>query len=410
MRILVIHEVDFVTKVVYEWQEFPEALARAGHDVCVLDYDSHSGWADLRRWGLGPKRTITSWRLDETTRFELLRMIGPPIPGVRRIYAALASWTVMRRVFAECRPDAVLLYAVPTCGLAAVNAARRSGVPALFRSIDVLSQLVPRALGFGVDVLERAVYSTCDGVLVANPRLTDYVHRMSGGTAKTSLLLSPIDTDLFTSSSHARSEVRNRYGIAPDARVVVFVGSLFRFIGLKRLLASWEHILSSVPDAHLLIVGGGPTETRLRRIANRLSHPASVTFTGMRPYHEIPDLISAADVGVCPFEITPVTSDVNPIKVMQYLSCAIPCVCTPLEGTIQVLPESESGVLYASPGEDLARALAALLSDASRRADLGAAGRRWVVDHHGLPALVQQLAEALADAGGGHARATSASR
>lgn len=391
MRILVVHEVDFVSKVVYEWQEFPEALSRAGHEVRVLDYDTHSGWRDLREWGLGPKRETVAWRLDASATFELLRMIGPPVPGIRRLYAAAASRSVLKRVIAESAPDAVLLYAVPTCGRATLRAAHSAGVPVVFRSIDILSELVPRVISAGVHLLERSVYRGCDRVLVANPCLREYVDSMTGRKAPASLVLSPVDTERFGPRPDEAREARIRLGIAPDARVAVFVGSLFGFIGLDRLLDHWPRVTSAEPRAHLLIVGGGPAEASLRARVAEAGLQASVTFTGMRPYDEIPALISAGDVGLCPFELLRVTRNVNPIKVMQYLSCGIPVVCTPLEGTTRVLPEEESGVLYSRPGDDYTETLLSLLLDGDRCRHLGESGRNWVVGHHSFPAIVTAL-------------------
>lgn len=398
MRILVVHEVEFVSKVVYEWQEFPEVLEGAGHDVAVLDYDSTSSWHDLRRWGLGPKLMVTPWRLDTSESFMLRRMIGPPIPGTRRLFSALASWTVLRRVITDFRPDVILTYAVPTCGLAVLAAAQRSGIPVVFRSIDVLSQLVPKAIAPGVHVLERAVYARCSRILVANPQLDQYVRDMSGGRARTAILLSPIDAERFAPLPHARQGVRQALGIPANAALAVFVGSIFDFIGVDRVIESWGEVQAAVPNARLLVVGGGPDEERLRRLAHGSPQRDSIVFTGMQPYDRIPSLIAASDVGLCPFELRPVTRDVNPIKIMQYLSCAVPCVCTPLDGTVPLLPEERSGVVYAMPGDAYTDAVIDALSDSVRSRALGAAGRDWVQKHHARPAVVSMLLEELAGA------------
>jgi glycosyltransferase involved in cell wall biosynthesis len=398
MRILVVHEVDFVRKVVYEWQEFPEYLARAGHEVSVLDYDTASDWADLREWGAGPKRAAVSWRLDTAKTFELARMIGPPVPGVRRMYAAMASWTVARRVIEQSRPDVVLMYSVPTCGLAILRAARRARVPVVFRSFDVLSQLVPRVIAPGVHLLERLVYPRCNRVLVSSPHLAAYIGRMSAGRARTRQLLLPIDTDRFAPARGERTAVLTRLGIDPSSSVAVFVGTLFGFAGLDHVIESWDRVLERSPDAHLLIVGGGPDEARLRAITIGAGHRESVIFTGMRPYEEVPSLIAAADVGICPFEIQKATQDINPTKVLQYLSCGVPCVCTPLPGSMAVLPEGRSGVAYAHQGMEFLDSLGDLLADGEMRAELGASGREWVVSNHAFAGIVDRLVNELTDA------------
>ena len=38
MKILVLHEIDYLEKVIYEIHEFPELLARAGHEVTFFHF------------------------------------------------------------------------------------------------------------------------------------------------------------------------------------------------------------------------------------------------------------------------------------------------------------------------------------------------------------------------------------
>lgn len=397
MRILEVHEIDYVEKVVFEFQEFPEALSRRGHDVAVMDYDTLSGFDDIRRWGLGPKDVMVEGRLDPDRPVRLFRQIGPPIGAIRRLWAALWAPIVIRRVLDTFKPDVVLLYAVPTSGWAVVREATRRKIPVVFRSFDILSELVPRVISGPVHVLERWTYARCDRVLVSSPAVADYIERLSRGRTASELLRLSVDTERFAPGGDA-SGVRATYDIPHDARVAVFVGTLFPFAGLMRLLDDWDRLRSDDPSLHLLIVGGGPQEEQLRERVARLSDPAGVTMTGMVPYDQVPDFIRAADVGVCPFEVLPVTKDINPVKVVGYLACGLPTVCSTLEGTMAVLPHEQSGVLYAEPGEAYATTLSRLLGDAEECAKLGAAGREWALSHHSIDAVVTQLENDLADA------------
>ena len=181
--------------------------------------------------------------------------------------------------------------------------------------------------------------------------------------------------------------MRESLGIPEDAPLAIFVGSIFDFIGVDRVIESWARVTTEVPGARLLVVGGGPDEARLRKLANDSSQRDAIEFTGMRPYDDIPSLMAAADVGLCPFEIRPVTRDVNPIKIMQYLSCGIPCVSTPLEGTVPLLPQEESGVLYAMPGDAFVDAIIDALSQPGRTKALCVVGRKWVQAHHAMPEI-----------------------
>ncbi|HEX9092361.1 MAG TPA: glycosyltransferase family 4 protein, partial [Coriobacteriia bacterium] len=206
-----------------------------------------------------------------------------------------------------------------------------------------------------------------------------------------------VDVDRFAPGRDPAG-IRSKLGIPAHSRVVVFVGTLFPFTGLMRLLDDWDGVRAKDPRAHLLIVGGGPQEDELRQRASRLDDPGSVTMTGMVPYRDVPDHIRAADVGVCPFEILPVTRDINPVKVVGYLACGLPTVCSTLEGTMAVLPHEGSGVVYAAPGAELAEALVELLGDERERERLGVLGRHWAVENHSKDAVVAELEHRLRSA------------
>jgi len=39
MKILIVHEVSYLDKIVYEYQILPEMLSMLGHEMTVVDYD-----------------------------------------------------------------------------------------------------------------------------------------------------------------------------------------------------------------------------------------------------------------------------------------------------------------------------------------------------------------------------------
>jgi len=73
--------------------------------------------------------------------------------------------------------------------------------------------------------------------------------------------------------------------VPPSARVdrhpptLASIGRLERYKGHHRVLAAFPHVLEALPQARLLIVGTGPYEAELRRLAGRLGVQARVAFT-----------------------------------------------------------------------------------------------------------------------------------
>lgn len=84
-------------------------------------------------------------------------------------------------------------------------------------------------------------------------------------------------------------------------------------------------------------------------------------------------------------------------KAVQYMAVGVPYVATPVGGSAEI---GEEGVthLFATTDEEWRRALDALLADAGRRQEMGAAGRRHALEYYGLEAQADKLADALREA------------
>jgi glycosyltransferase involved in cell wall biosynthesis len=104
-----------------------------------------------------------------------------------------------------------------------------------------------------------------------------------------------------------------------------------------RLLPRWSFILV------------GPAGARLRD----LDGLPNVKVLGPRPYASLPSLFAAADAGIVPFRLTPMTHAIHPIKVYEYLAAGLPVVSTPMEETAAM----GAPIALAAGPEEFARAL-----------------------------------------------------
>jgi glycosyltransferase involved in cell wall biosynthesis len=58
--------------------------------------------------------------------------------------------------------------------------------------------------------------------------------------------------------------------------------------------------------------------------------PANLRFLGLKAQTELPAYLAHADVALIPFEVSPLTQAVSPLKVFEYLAMGVPVVSTPL--------------------------------------------------------------------------------
>ena len=85
---------------------------------------------------------------------------------------------------------------------------------------------------------------------------------------------------------------------AHDGRLVLSIGRLERYKGHQRVIAALPKVLEQVPDARLRIVGVGPYESTLRKIARKLGVAERVEIRAVPPgdWSGMASLIARADL------------------------------------------------------------------------------------------------------------------
>ncbi len=155
----------------------------------------------------------------------------------------------------------------------------------------------------------------------------------------------------------------------PAGPLVGCVGRLEPEKGVDILLRAFHQVRLTVPQASLLVVGGGGQSEALRRLADGLQIGARTHFLGHR--EDALDLLRWLDVLVVPSR-----SDGSPLVIHEAQEVGTPVIGSAVGGIPDRLAEGSAGLLV-PPGDhqSLAEALTDVLTDPARRADLARAGR-----------------------------------
>ena len=392
MNILFVHEVDWLNKVVFDIHSLAESLSLLGHQVFAIDYENT--WSRDGFLNLGSLKTREFDGISRAFSRASVHLIRPgfiKIPGLSRISAAFTHYLEIQKTIRERNIDAIILYSIPTNGLQTIYLARKFNIPVVFRSIDMLHQLVPYPVLRSVTkALEKRVYSQVDTVLAITPQHLQYAKNMSAPASKVKLLLFPIDTKIFQPGVDC-SEVGHKWGLSERDKIVVFIGTLFEFSGLDVFIRQFPEIIKQIPEAKLLIVGDGTQRSKLERIIAKLGLQKKAIITGFQPYQEMPQYINLATVCINPFLITEATRDFFPSKVVQYIACGKATVATPVLGITTLLHGESHGVIYANSADEMARAVVSLVKSPERRQQLGYAGLNYVKQVHSYEKIAHQL-------------------
>jgi phosphatidylinositol alpha-1,6-mannosyltransferase len=226
----------------------------------------------------------------------------------------------------------------------------------------------------------RRIGSTADVVTFVSKYTRSRFAAAFGPLAALEHLPSGVDTEQFRPDFAARKEIRTRYGLG-DRPTAVCVSRLWPRKGQDMLIRALPAIRRRVPEAALLLVGGGPYEDRLRSLATRLDVAQHVVFTGRVPWEELPAHYVAGDVFAMPCRTHGRGLDVEGLGIVYLEASAsgLPVVAGDSGGAPETVLDGVTGNVV--DGRDLpaiATSVGDLLADPASAAEMGEAGRRWV--------------------------------
>jgi glycosyltransferase involved in cell wall biosynthesis len=147
------------------------------------------------------------------------------------------------------------------------------------------------------------------------------------------------------------------YGIDEKSPIVGVVARLEAEKGHRTLLDAWPSVLSSVPDAWLLIVGEGSERNALESQTAELGIAHRVVFTGRR--EDVPAVTAALDIAVLPSY-----REAQGLSVLEAMALSRPVVASAVGGIPEMIEDGVSGLLVpAGEPEPLAAAIVRLLTD-----------------------------------------------
>jgi phosphatidylinositol alpha-1,6-mannosyltransferase len=385
MKILWCHEVSYLDKPVYEYQDFPERLAGRGHQIEVIDFTETM------------KVTAGSMRVSRTGEGTVVLTTIPH--GGRPVLKYIEARGEFRRMLIERLRrgdiDVVFVYSIFINGTQAVRLSRKFGVPVVYRVLDAYHRLRP---GFLERVIlrlgERFIYRRAHRVVVTNEQMSEYVARIAGVdvSARTMVIDHGVDSVHFAPRG-ADTELMVRYGLTGSDTVALFLGTTYAFSGLANLIRRMPQLLGRFSSLRLMIVGAGEQDVELAALVLELGLTSHVILTGMVAYAEVPRYLSLATLALNPFELNDITRDIIPIKILQYQAAGLPVLSTPLPDLVRKHPAGTSGVEYSrsdDPDAFLHRMIE-LLDEPDQLEVTAQRGRLFVTEHFSVDSAVDRI-------------------
>ena len=179
--------------------------------------------------------------------------------------------------------------------------------------------------------------------------------------------------------------------------------STFTFVSVGRLL-HWKGFHLGLqafaglrePSAEYWIVGSGPFQARLERMARELGVAERVRFLGLRTRPE-----TLALMGECRVLVHPSLHDSGGFVCLEAMAAGLPVVCLDLGGPASMVHPGCGVAVHAGTVEqvvdDLRVAMQRMVDDPETCAAMGQAGRAWVRQHHTWDAKGERIGQILRD-------------
>lgn len=208
------------------------------------------------------------------------------------------------------------------------------------------------------------------------------------GGERVSTVADGVDTSRFRPgllTAVERDALRESYGIAPDQKVIVYLGLLAPHQGTGLLLDAARLVVAKEPRAFFLI-GGFPGNEDYRRQAEALGLGRHTSFPGRVPYSDAERFLSLGDIAISPKR----SETEGNGKLYNYAAIGLPTIAFDTPANREILAD-----LGLYPAAQTPEALAASIlhlirrpQEATRR---GRALRDRALQHLSWPARLDEL-------------------
>lgn len=233
--------------------------------------------------------------------------------------------------------------------------------------------------------LETLLCRTTDVAITVSAALRDDLAAM-GVAPREKIRVVPLGLDLARfAGPHPGGAVRAACGAGKDDPVIGVVGRLVPIKDIRCFLQAAAEVTRAGRSLRFAVVGDGELRGELEQQAAGLGLASRVSFLGWRM-----DLEAVyADLSVV---VNSSRNEGTPVALIEAMAAGCPVVATAVGGTPDLLGEGARGLLV--PAADpiaLARAILRTLDERDQTARRTAAAREYVLAHHSVDRLLQDI-------------------
>ncbi len=366
----------------------------------------------------GYRRSFTK-AADQTLATRVLIIAETSIPQCTK-YRIIQKQEAFRRLGLECTwvswTDAVaclellqthshvIFYRVPAykAVLELIKEAKRLGLPNWWESDDLIFDADVLRQSRALERLDRSLFDqllegadlyrqamlACDAAIASTVGLAEAMR--GAGMRDVRIIENGLDEQTLA----VADRTRNRRLYAKDdgiVRIVYGSGTNTHDVDFEQAAPAIAAVLERFPHVSLRLIGPVAVPTALERFRERSDRRP------LTDYEAYLGLLAECDINIAPLEDFIFNDAKSNIKYLEAAAVGLPSVCSPRAAFRDVVRHGENGFLCSNDAE-WQLALAALVTDASKRQQLASAAQQTVLQHYHPARLAEsQLAPLVVD-------------
>ncbi|MHB1126696.1 MAG: glycosyltransferase family 4 protein [Bacillota bacterium] len=347
----------YTSGVVRSIDTFTGHLRTLGHDVFIFapNYPRCEKEARVYRYPSVPSITHPEY------------VVPIPIspPGVRALIKRLDL-------------DIIHVHSPFLLGRVGAKYAKRFNIPLVFTYHTLYDQYLhylPVAQSLSRWIVHKICQEFCNrcDLVVTPTKVISGILKEYGVATEIKVIPTGIETEDFKKGDPGW--LRQRHQLPADEAVLLHVGRLGEEKNIGFLLKAFRDILQNEPRTSLVLVGGGPQEDHLKKLAEELGISSRVVFTGTLSREDTVHAYAGADL----FLIASQT-ETQGLVIGEAKASGLPVVGIRAFGVAEMVSDQVDGFLTGPTLEEFVPPVLRLLRDADLRAQMQAEALRGIVN------------------------------
>jgi glycosyltransferase involved in cell wall biosynthesis len=183
--------------------------------------------------------------------------------------------------------------------------------------------------------------------------------------------------------------IREQYGLKSEHLVFGFVGSIFPYHGVDRMIDSFEKLEKKHPAIRMLIVGDGEVLPALKARVHALQLSDKIHFTGNVPHRNVYDYLSIMDIAV----MAKSNWYGSPVKIFEYGAMQRAIIAPDVVPVRDVMIDCTHGLLIDEDSNSLLHAMSYMIEHPAERLRMAGTFHDKVMNEHTWQKMAKHILE-----------------